>query len=361
MLGRGNPAELEVVVRVVVEHQRAQEGVVLVYLAAVEVDMQFQRLLEGTEGGGGRRGYEAVAVAGPEGEEREVDMVAQLVAEHRLEVGIGIGILPLDIQAAEEVAVAVLAKAEAVGEAVTPAALGRGRAAQQGEGEAMAALHRAAVDDVQHRRHAVAIGGVEASGREHQVVHHVGVDDAHALLLAATYQLGTVDLHPVDIDQVLVERTSTHRILRRQLVVGAHIGQCLDERLDTRGRAHGVFDALDVDFGEGRGADSVVGDHDVGQLGGAGPQLHIELAHLALPQCQPEFLRLVASAGDADSDAVGAPDGNLVESPAVGDPAVGPAAADDAHVGILHRMTPRGDIPLEELLCRQRHPKGQQQ
>lgn len=89
VLRRGCPAQLEVVGGVVVEGEGTEEGVVLVDLAAVEIDVELQRPRAGAaESGGSRGGDEAVGVAGPDGQKGEVEVVAQPVAKNALEVGI---------------------------------------------------------------------------------------------------------------------------------------------------------------------------------------------------------------------------------------------------------------------------------
>ena len=54
------------------------------------------------------------------------------------------------------------------------------------------------------------------------ILHHLGVDETQTLLLPTTNQQGTMDLHAVDIDGVLIERTAADVILAAQLVRLAH-------------------------------------------------------------------------------------------------------------------------------------------
>ena len=96
-----------------------------------------------------------------------------------------------------------------------------------------------AVGDVQHRRHAVAIGGAETARREIDLSHHVGVDDTHTLLLTRADELRTIDLDAVDIDAVLVVGTAAHHILRTHLVLGADTRHRGQHRFDTAARGIG--------------------------------------------------------------------------------------------------------------------------
>ena len=87
--GRGCPGEFDVVVGVVVEGEGTEEGAVSVVFEAVEIDVEFECLVEGAEGGGAGVGDEAVGIASPDGEKAELKAVADAVAEETLEVGVG--------------------------------------------------------------------------------------------------------------------------------------------------------------------------------------------------------------------------------------------------------------------------------
>ena len=69
---------------------------------------------------------------------------------------------------------------------------------------------RLTIGDIECRRHFVAILHPEATGREADASHHVGVDDTQTLLLAGGYELRAVDFHAVDIHGILVVCASTH-------------------------------------------------------------------------------------------------------------------------------------------------------
>ena len=62
------------------------------------------------------------------------------------------------------------------------------------------------------------------SGCNKQTVSLVAVDDRKTLLLAAAYEHGTIHLHTIYVNTVLVERTASHVVLTAQLVVCAHAG-----------------------------------------------------------------------------------------------------------------------------------------
>ena len=93
----------------------------------------------------------------------------------------------------------MLAQPYAIGQPVAHTALCRRAATQQRQRDTYLALQRSAVGDVEHRGHAVAVCGIESSWGEKHVVHHIGVDDAQPLLLAAAYELRTVYLDTVDV------------------------------------------------------------------------------------------------------------------------------------------------------------------
>jgi hypothetical protein len=261
-----------------------------------------------------------------------------MVAKDPLEVGVGGGVASLGVHAFEEIAVVVVAEAHAVVETVAQAALRRGRGPQEREGEAVAALDGTAVDDVENGGHAVAIGGVESAWREKEVVDKVGIDDAHALLLAAADELRTVDFNAIDIDKVLVERTATDRILGGEFVVGADIRQSFDECFNPLVGADGMFDFLYVDLGECGGTDVVVGDHHLIELGGEGQKGDVEGAVFFGGKFQVKLLRLVACASDAEGDGVGRLDRDAVEATDIGNGAIRSLGIGDPHIGILHRL-----------------------
>ena len=87
--GRGCPGKFDVVVGVVVEGEGTEEGAVSVVFEAVEIDVEFECLVEGAEGSGAGVGDEAVGIASPDGEKAELRAVVDAVAEETLEVGVG--------------------------------------------------------------------------------------------------------------------------------------------------------------------------------------------------------------------------------------------------------------------------------
>ena len=92
------------------------------------------------------------------------------------------------------------------------------------------------VGDIEYRRHFVAVFGVETTCAERHRAHHIGVDDAEALLLARTHQLWAMHLYAVDIHAVLVVATATHHVLRTHLILGTNASLCGDNGLHTVAR-----------------------------------------------------------------------------------------------------------------------------
>ena len=62
-----------------------------------------------------------------------------------------------------------------------------------------------AVMDVEHGAEFVPVFGLKSSSAEFNAVHHVGVGERQALLLAGAHQEGAVDFDVIDIDQILVK------------------------------------------------------------------------------------------------------------------------------------------------------------
>lgn len=141
---------------------------------------------------------------------------------------------------------------------------------------------RRTVGDVEYGTHAVAVLGSEAAGGEADGSHHVGVDDAEAFLLAGADKLRTVYFYSVDVDAVLVVRTSTHGVLRRHFVAAAYTGHGGNKTFyraaaDVRRKTV----AVGVDALQGVGLLTVVGDLDGVQ--GIARGLHLDVySHVAL-------------------------------------------------------------------------------
>ena len=321
-----------------VEGEGREESVVAVGFGAIEIDVEEQRLVEASKRDSAALGDEAVDVARPDGEEGEVEVVVHLVAQHTLEVGVGGCIGPLGGHAVEEVAVIVEAEAQAVREPVAHPALGGGAAAEEGGRKAETAFDGTGVEDVERRGEFVAVGRVEAARGEHEVVDHVGVDDAHAFLLSAAHQLGAIDFDTVDIDEVLVERTAAHGVLGGELVVGRHVGEGLDERLDPLLGSEGVFEPFDVDLHESRGADAFVLDLHLLEGCRSRREFAVEHQHLATAHTHAELPRLIAHRGEAEGDRVGLAELETIASTGVGDRSRG-RAAEDSDVYKLDRGT----------------------
>ena len=106
------------------------------------------------------------------------------------------------------------------------------------------------VGDVEHGGHAVAVARLEATGRELDALHHIGIDDAQSLLLTGTDEERTIDLDAIEVDAVFIERAAAHVVLRGEFVVGTDTGLCSNDFLNAiaGGRGHEVgihgFDAL---------------------------------------------------------------------------------------------------------------------
>ena len=88
------------------------------------------------------------------------------------------------------------------------------------------------VADVECRRHLVAVFRRKATRREANALHHIGIDHRESFLLTATNEERAEHLDVVDIDAVLVERTASNVVLRRQLVVCRHACLTLNHLLD---------------------------------------------------------------------------------------------------------------------------------
>ncbi len=71
--------------------------------------------------------------------------------------------------------------------------------------------------DVENRTQFVPVFGLEASRAELDAVHHVGVRKRQAFLLSASNEKWPIHLDVVDIDQVLVERSSSDVVRAAQL------------------------------------------------------------------------------------------------------------------------------------------------
>ena len=87
------------------------------------------------------------------------------------------------------------------------------------------------IGDVECRRHFVTIFCFESTCGETDLLHHVRIDDRESFLLSAIHQHGAIHLHLIDINQVLIKRTTSHIILARQLVMRTHARLLLDQFL----------------------------------------------------------------------------------------------------------------------------------
>ena len=108
-----------------------------------------------------------------------------------------------------------------------------GACAQQTHVDARFQSGRALVADIQHRRHLVAILGIEATRREIHALHHVGVHKTQSLLLSAADEQWAVYLYAIDIHRVLIKTTSAHIVLATHLIVLPHARKSDEQVLDA--------------------------------------------------------------------------------------------------------------------------------
>ena len=67
--------------------------------------------------------------------------------------------------------------------------------------------------------------------------------------MPTTYQEGAIDLNVIDINRVLVERTTTHIVLRGELGMSGNTRLCLHHLFDCITRSRGsLLHLLDVEF-----------------------------------------------------------------------------------------------------------------
>ena len=199
--------------------ERAEIGAEDILLLTVKVDLERLHVLQRSEGGLAVGGLEVVVVFRDVADEVNgpslVGMITQigLIVE---EVGL---VFALGLQGSQQIAVGLVADGVAHRELLVAVA-GIGGSAEEREPDGGFLLRGFAVGDVEHRRHLVAVFGLESAGREADGRDHVGVDDAQSLLLSTAHEEGSVNLHLVDIHRVLVKGSAPDIVLRRQFVMG---------------------------------------------------------------------------------------------------------------------------------------------
>ena len=281
------------------EAEGAEEGAEEVALLSVEVYAEVLHVLHRAEAGLAAGGLEAVVVLADVGDGVHGPVlggrpagVGLVVQESRL-------VLALGLQAAQHVLVGLVAHAVAEGD--LPVAVARVHV-----GTEQAGLHAglvplgAGVGDVEHAAHPVAVLGLEAARAEVHLLHHVAVYHREALLLAAADEQGAVDLPPVDVHAVLVERSAAHVVLAGELVVGAHAGLRGHELLHgvARGAGHAP-EVLGAEFLRGAHLAARVGHHHLLHLLAAALHDHVEREPaLRLPEHAPLFLESHHAEGD---------------------------------------------------------------
>ena len=225
------------------EGKGTEHGAEEVLLLTVEIDAEALDILHGAEVGLAVLGLEAVVVARDIADDIERPLIGGPPREVGLivdEVGV---VLAAGLQRTHEITVGLVAEALREGDlSYTKAVIDIG-AEEAGTDRALVALG-ALVGDVEDRGHAVAILGLEATGGELHTVHHVGVDDREAFLLATADEHGTIDLHAVDIDAVLIKGAAADVVLRGELVMGGNAGLRSHEFL--HGIAAGAGHALQI-------------------------------------------------------------------------------------------------------------------
>ena len=105
------------------------------------------------------------------------------------------------------------------------------------------------IGDVEYRRHFITVFHRITSRRKSDRADHIGIDKTQSFLLSGAYQLRAVYLYPVDIDNILVEISTSYRILRTQFVIGVYAGHSRQQSLDRSPRSIGhQFPIFRIDF-----------------------------------------------------------------------------------------------------------------
>ena len=198
----------------------SEERLELVFLLAVEIDLEALHVLKRSELGLTVSGLEVVVVAIDIDDSVEGPVLCWCPAEIRLiieEVGL---VLAFRLEAAQHVLVGLVAQSIAEGELLLAVTDINVCAKQTGCNRGFEPFG-VGIGDVKHARHLVAIFRLESTSREVNLLHHIAIDDGKSLLLSAIDEHRPVNLDAIDIDAVLVERAATNVVLAAQLVMGA--------------------------------------------------------------------------------------------------------------------------------------------
>ena len=218
--------------------KRSEKRLELVFLLSVEIDLEAFYILQRAELGLAIGRLEVVVVAididyrveSPilRGSPTEVGLI---VEEIRL-------VFALRFERAEHILIRLITQAVAERELLLSVAHIDVCAKQTGCNGSLEAFGMR-ISDVEHRGHSVAILRLETACREVDLLHHIAIDDGKSLLLPTADEHRPVNLHTIDVDAVLVERTAAHIILARKLVMGADAslrGNKFLYRIAARGR-----------------------------------------------------------------------------------------------------------------------------
>ena len=327
----------------------SQTSTIAVVLLSLVEDFELHHLLPSAERSGLAFGNEAIDIARRDGKKMQIEHIAGTIRDKGLQIGIGGRIVSLCIQRTENIAVGMLSESKRIGPSPSRRPAERKRRAQKrsrhlSAGVAEEGCRSVAIGigqpvlDVEHRRHSVAIGGIESARRKHNVVDHIGIDDRSTLLLAVAHQQRTIDLDIIDIDKVFVERATAHRILRRHLVVRADIGQRLEQRFHASLRPHVIFHLLHPDARKSTGPRALVGHRDRTQLRRLASQDKIH--HRASGRQNHNGVdHSIARQANAESDSTVGRQLQLVAAALVGDIAAHRIEADGSDSGILERRS----------------------
>ncbi len=211
------------------ERQPGHVGGEIVEFLAFELGVELQGEVDEPEGGAARARHKAIDAAVVVDQQAELPVGTEVVGEPALDVGKVGRVFAGHVERAEQVARGLVSGADEVAE-VAPrvaqrlAAFEVGRAAQQRAADRGAEGGGPLVGDVEHRRHLVAVPGLEAARREGQALDEVEVGEGQPFLLARADELGSVDLEAVDVHEVFVVVAAPHVVLAAQLAAGAAAG-----------------------------------------------------------------------------------------------------------------------------------------
>ena len=235
---RGREAHAPCLARLARYLDGAEEGAEEVALLSVEIYFEALHVLQRAEFRLAAGWLEVVSVLADVAYAVDGPVLARCPAGISLVVEESWLVFALGLQASQHILIGLVSYSIAEGEALV-AVSGIHVGAQQTGQHACFGLLRTGIGDVEHAAHAVAVFRFEASRTEVHLFHHVAVDDREALLLPTADEQRTIYLHTVYRNAVLIEGTSTHVVLARQLVVCADTCLCGNEFLHCVARRTG--------------------------------------------------------------------------------------------------------------------------